>query len=72
MLWDGYANDKRALGPQICIDGASGVLNADGPNKYKNPALMGASMRCTLPRLPAIALPGDGSNDSSIRKATSA
>ncbi|MCI4566521.1 parallel beta-helix domain-containing protein [Lysobacter sp. CFH 32150] len=60
VLWDGYANNKRALGPQICIDGASGVLNADGPNKYKNPALMGARMRCTLPRLPAIALPGDG------------
>lgn len=68
VLWDGYANDKRALGPQICINGASGVLNADGPNKYKNPALMGARMRCTLPRLPAIALPGDGSNEGNIGK----
>ncbi|MFC5570115.1 parallel beta-helix domain-containing protein [Lysobacter yangpyeongensis] len=58
VLWDGYANPKRSQGPQICVDGASGVLNADGPNKYKNPDLMGERMRCTLPPLPEISLPG--------------
>ena len=60
VLWDGYANPKRAQGPQICVEGASGVLNADGPNKYKNPALAGDSMRCTLPRLPEVVLPAAG------------
>jgi hypothetical protein len=35
------------------------VLNADGPNKYKNPALLDANaINCTLPGLPAIVLPG--------------
>ena len=57
VLWDGYANAKRAQGPQICVEGASGVLNADGPNKYKNPSLMGDTMRCALPHLPQISLP---------------
>ncbi|HJW45572.1 MAG TPA: parallel beta-helix domain-containing protein [Lysobacter sp.] len=57
VLWDGYVNTKRAQGPQICVDGASGVLNADGPNKYQNPSLMGEQTRCTLPPLPAITLP---------------
>src|SRR5690606_9550002 len=37
VFWDGYANDERAEGPQICVQGASGVVNADGPNKFKNP-----------------------------------
>lgn len=59
VLWDGYANAKRAQGPQICVQGASGMLNADGPNKYKNPALVDAdTTNCTLPGLPAIVLPG--------------
>src|SRR3546814_12234809 len=37
VFWDGYANGERAEGPQICVQGASGVVNADGPNKFKNP-----------------------------------
>lgn len=60
VLWDGFANAKRAQGPQICVEGASGVLNADGPNKYKNPSLAGDAVRCSLPRLPQVSLPGSG------------
>ena len=60
VLWDGYVNDKRTQGPQICVEGASGVLNADGPNKYKNPSLTGERTRCTLPRLPQVSLPVSG------------
>jgi hypothetical protein len=60
VLWDGYVNAKRAQGPQICIEGASGVLNADGPNKYSNPSLAGEGTRCTLPRLPQVSLPQAG------------
>jgi parallel beta-helix repeat protein len=59
VLWDGYINAKRAQGPQICVEGGSGVLNADGPNKYKSPSMVGDRMRCSLPPLPTIALPGD-------------
>lgn len=57
VMWDGYANTKRAQGPQICIRGASGVINADGPNKNKNPKADAAPFDCTLPPLPAVALP---------------
>ena len=60
VLWDGYVNVERTQGPQICVEGASGVLNADGPNKYKSPSLAGDAVRCTLPALPAIVLPGAG------------
>lgn len=56
VLWDGYANPKRAGGPQICIEGASGVLNADGPNKNKNPKSDAAPFKCELPKLPAVML----------------
>lgn len=56
VLWDGYANPKHAGGPQICIDGASGVLNADGPNKNKDPKEDSAPFKCTLPKLPAVEL----------------
>lgn len=56
VLWDGYANPKHAGGPQICIEGASGVLNADGPNKNKNPKEDSAPFKCELPKLPAVEL----------------
>jgi parallel beta-helix repeat protein len=62
VLWDGYVNDKRTQGPQICVEGASGVLNADGPNKYKNPSLVGDGAKCTLPHLPEILLPQSAAN----------
>ncbi|WP_245156385.1 parallel beta-helix domain-containing protein [Agrilutibacter solisilvae] len=60
VLWDGFANAKRSQGPQICVEGASGVLNADGPNKYKSPSMAGDAMRCSLPRLPQVSLPTTG------------
>ena len=56
VLWDGYANDKRAQGPQICVQGASGVLNADGPNKNKNPKSDAKPFDCKLDPLPAVEL----------------
>lgn len=57
VLWDGYANAKRKEGPQICIRGASGVINADGPNKNKSPKADAAPFDCTLPPLPTVTLP---------------
>ncbi len=60
VLWDGYVNTQRAGGPQVCIDnGPAQTLNADGPNKYKNPGLVTDKVRCTLPPLPVVTLPGD-------------
>jgi parallel beta-helix repeat protein len=51
VLWDGYVDPKRADVPEerLCVDAtASGVLNADGPNKYKSPRLVSDSLRCKL------------------------
>jgi len=60
VLWDGYVNAQRAGGPQVCIDnGEVQTLNADGPNKYKNPSLVTDKVRCTLPPLPVVTLPGE-------------
>jgi hypothetical protein len=56
VLWDGYANAKRAEGPQICIQGASGVLDADGPNKNSNPKSDAKPFDCRLDPLPAVEL----------------
>ena len=56
VLWDGYANDKRAQGPQICVQGASGVLNADGPNKNSDPKSDAKPFDCKLDPLPAVEL----------------
>lgn len=56
VLWDGYANTGRAQGPQICVDGVSGVLNADGPNDNANPTADLAPFKCTLDKLPAVEL----------------
>ena len=55
VLWDGYADAARATVPEerICVDAtASGVLNADGPDKYKNPHLISDAVRCKLAPLP--------------------
>jgi parallel beta-helix repeat protein len=61
VLWDGYVakdrlvNGKLPADRAICIDGAgAGVLNVDGPNKYKNPSTDRSPYKCELPRLPAI------------------
>lgn len=61
VLWDGYFNkdrkvDGQASGPQICLDGVSGVINADGPNGYDTPTTDMAPFRCSLPKLPGVNL----------------
>lgn len=56
VLWDGYANAKRPQGPQICVQGASGVLDADGPNKNKSPKSDAEPFDCKLDPLPAVTL----------------
>ena len=46
-------------GAQVCVDnGAAETLNADGPNKYKNPSLVTDAVRCKLPPLPVVTMPG--------------
>lgn len=62
VLWDGYADAARkAPEDRLCIDAtASGVLDADGPNKYKAPKLVTESLRCRLAPLPAVDLPSAG------------
>jgi hypothetical protein len=56
VFWDGYANEKRDGGPRICVQGASGVLNADAPNKFKNPKSDAKPFDCKLDPLPAVEL----------------
>ena len=58
ILWDGFANPAPAPGapPVLCVDNKPAeVLNADGPNKFKNPEISTAHA-CTLPPLPAVTL----------------
>ena len=60
VLWDGYVNAQRPGGAQVCVDnGAAATLNADGPNKYKSPRVVTDEVRCKLPPLPVVTLPGD-------------
>jgi parallel beta-helix repeat protein len=59
VLWDGYADAARpdVAEERICVDAtASGVLNADGPGKYKNPHLVSDALRCKLAPLSAVIL----------------
>ncbi|WP_227978162.1 parallel beta-helix domain-containing protein [Arenimonas daejeonensis] len=56
VLWDGYLNTGLAGGPQICLSGVSGVVNADGPNGYANARLDAGPHDCTLPPLPVVDL----------------
>ncbi|HEX7813491.1 parallel beta-helix domain-containing protein [Dyella sp.] len=62
VLWDGYVDSTHLVnglppdGDRICIQGANGVLNADGPHDYKNPSTDTKAYQCTLPKLPAVAL----------------
>ena len=56
VLFDGYVNPQRREGPQLCLHGVSGVVNADGPGGYKNPSKEVAGSGCTLPALPAVDL----------------
>jgi parallel beta-helix repeat protein len=64
VLWDGYVDSKNLVNglppaeERICVlNGDSEVLNADGPNKYKNPKVDKTSFHCDLPKLAAIELP---------------
>ena len=64
VLWDGYVARDRLVNGRlppdraICIDnGAIGVMNVDGPNKYRKPSTDTKPYRCTLPKLPAVELP---------------
>jgi len=64
VLWDGYLDTKtlvNGLPPaaeRICVqNGDSEVLNADGPNKFKNPKVDKTFFQCDLPKLAAIELP---------------
>ena len=62
ILWDGFFNKQRKVdgkvaGPGICINnGDAGMLNADGPEKYKNPVDVSGQFRCELPKLPPVVL----------------
>jgi parallel beta-helix repeat protein len=64
VLWDGYLDPKNLVNglppaaERICIrNGDAEVLNADGPNKYKNPKVDKAFFQCELPKLAAVELP---------------
>ena len=64
VLWDGYVDPKslvNGLPPaaeRICVqNGDAEVLNADGPDKYKNPKIDKTSFQCELPKLAAVDLP---------------
>jgi parallel beta-helix repeat protein len=54
VLWDGYVDTKLLVKGQlpaeqrICVQNDAEVLNADGPNKYKNPSKDAAPFRCEL------------------------
>ena len=62
VLWDGYFDKKDLVdglpppADRICIQDVSGVLNADGPNGYKNPGTDMKPYQCTLPKLPSVVL----------------
>ena len=56
VLWDGYRNPALDDGPRICLQGVSGVINADGPGGYKNPSRDAAAFDCRLPPLPEVDL----------------
>ena len=61
VLWDGYADTARAGVPEerLCVDAtASGVLDADGPGKYKNPHMVSDTLRCKLAPLTPVTLTG--------------
>jgi len=64
ILWDGYLDTAKLVdgksqnSDKICVDnGDVQILNADGPNDFKNPDLVDmADHSCTLEKLPEISL----------------
>jgi parallel beta-helix repeat protein len=63
VLWDGYVDTRLMVkgvlpaDQRICIQDGVDVLNADGPNKYKNPSKDAAPFRCELAKLPPVTIP---------------
>jgi parallel beta-helix repeat protein len=64
IFWDGWRDEKNLVNGQppaderICIqNGNVGIVNADGPHKYKNPNTDMKPFQCELPKLPAVELP---------------
>ncbi len=70
VLWDGYVDTARTGVPEerICVDAtASGVLNADGPHKYKDPRVVTDAVRCKLaPLTPVTLTPGGAASAASV------
>ena len=68
VLFDGFVDAGKMVDGKmpdalrICIDnGELEILNADGPNKYKNPSVEPASLyACALEKLPAVELASAG------------
>jgi parallel beta-helix repeat protein len=65
VLWDGYRDEKNLVNgappaaERICVrNGTATVLNADGPNKNKNPNTDMKAFQCELAKLPPVELPG--------------
>ncbi len=63
VLWDGFYNPKLLVNGQlpvkdrICIEnGGAGIINVDGPGKYRRPSQDMVPHRCSLPKLPAVVL----------------
>ena len=59
VLWDGYVDPARAGVPEerLCVDAsASGVLDADGPHRYKDPKVVTDALRCKLAPLSPVRL----------------
>ncbi len=63
VLWDGFVDPAKVVDGaipanlRICVDdGAAEVINADAPDKYKNPHLITEEVRCSLDKLPAVTL----------------
>ena len=59
VLWDGYVDTAHpdVAADRLCVDAtASGVLNADGPHKYKDPKVVTDALRCKLAPLSPVTL----------------
>jgi parallel beta-helix repeat protein len=59
VIWDGYVDAKsgNVAEDRLCVrNGNVAVLNVDGPNKYKNPAVGTTAFQCDLPRLTPVQL----------------
>ncbi|HEY9023558.1 MAG TPA: parallel beta-helix domain-containing protein [Burkholderiaceae bacterium] len=72
VLWDGYVDAARPNVPEerLCVDAtASGVLDADGPGKYKNPHMVSDELRCKLAPLSPVTIKAAGAAASAASAA---